>query len=250
MNMELNDYWTSRRTVRRYTDRHVSDELLDTMLSQAAHAPTTGNMQLYSVIVSRSDDEKKALAPAHFNQPQVTGCDVVLTFCADLNRFTRWCEERDADPCYDNLQSLVAAVLDTAFFAQQFNTIAELNGLGCCMLGTTTYNADMIARTLNLPRLVLPVITLTVGYPAETPDDCGRLPVGSFIHRGEYHDYTREDIDRLYAEKEARDDSRRFVAENGKQTLAQVFTDVRYPRANNEHFSTTLVDFVKQMLYN
>ncbi|MDE6402804.1 MAG: nitroreductase family protein, partial [Muribaculaceae bacterium] len=141
--MEINDYWTSRRTVRRYTDRHVSDELLNTMLEQAAHAPTTGNMQLYSVIVSRSEEEKKALAPAHFNQPQVTGCDVVLTFCADLNRFTRWCEERDADPCYDNLQSLVAAVLDTAFFAQQFNTIAELNGLGCCMLGTTTYNADM-----------------------------------------------------------------------------------------------------------
>ena len=144
--MNTNDYWTSRRTIRRYTDRHVSDELLDTMLGQAAHAPTTGNMQLYSVIVSRSDDEKKALAPAHFNQPQVTGCDVVLTFCADLNRFTRWCEERDADPCYDNVQSLVAAVLDTALLAQQFNTIAEMNGLGCCMLGTTTYNADMIGR--------------------------------------------------------------------------------------------------------
>ncbi|MBD5367086.1 MAG: NADPH-dependent oxidoreductase [Bacteroides sp.] len=248
--MNTNDYWTSRRTIRRYTDRHVSDELLDTMLGQAAHAPTTGNMQLYSVIVSRSDDEKKALAPAHFNQPQVTGCDVVLTFCADLNRFTRWCEERDADPCYDNVQSLVAAVLDTAFLAQQFNTIAEMNGLGCCMLGTTTYNADMIARALKLPRLVVPVITLTVGYPAEAPADCGRLPVESFIHRGEYRDYTRADIDRLYAEKEARDDSRRFVAENGKPNLARVFTDVRYPRANNEHFSQAIIDFVKQVLHN
>lgn len=174
------------------------------------------------------------------------GCDVVLTFCADFNRFSRWCENRDAEPCYDNLQSLVAAVLDTAFFAQQFNTIAELNGLGCCMLGTTTYNADKIAEVLKLPKLVVPVITLTVGYPAEDPCDAGRLPVESFMHQGQYHDYASDDIDRFYAEKEARSDSRQFVAENGKTTLAQVFTDVRYPRSNNELFSEKFAQFLRQ----
>lgn len=242
--MEQNDYWLSRRTVRRYTDRHVSDELLRDMLLKASHAPTTGNMQLYSVIVTRDEAGKQALAPTHFNQPQVTGCDVVLTFCADLNRFSRWCEERRADACYDNMQSLVAAILDTALVAQQFNTIAEQNGLGCCWLGTTTYNAPEIAEVLKLPRLVVPVTTLTVGYPAEMPDDCGRLPVDAFIHDGEYKDYSREDIDRLYAEKEARDDSRRFVAENDKETLAQVFTDVRYPRANNELFSEKFLAYL------
>lgn len=244
--MEINQYWLSRRTIRRYdSTRHVSDEMLDEMLLQASHAPTTGNMQWYSVIVTRDEDAKKALSPAHFGQPQVTGCDVVLTFCADLNRFTRWCEERDADPCYDNLQSLMAAFLDTALLAQQFNTIAEMNGLGVCMLGTTTYNAGEIAEVLDLPALVVPLITLTVGYPAEEPADSGRLPVESFVHRGVYRQYTREDIDRLYAEKEERDDSRRFVAENAKSTLAQVFTDVRYPRANNELFSAKFLDYIR-----
>ncbi len=244
--MNINDYWTGRRTVRRYSEREVTDELLNRMLEEAAHAPTTGNMQLYSVIVTRGEEAKQALAPAHFNQPQVMGCDVVLTFCADFNRFSRWCENRDAEPCYDNLQSLVAAVLDTAFFAQQFNTIAELNGLGCCMLGTTTYNADKIAEVLKLPKLVVPVITLTVGYPAEDPCDAGRLPVESFIHQGRYHDYASDDIDRFYAEKEARSDSRQFVVENGKTTLAQVFTDVRYPRSNNELFSEKFAQFLRQ----
>lgn len=244
--MNINDYWTGRRTVRRYSEREVTDELLNRMLEEASHAPTTGNMQLYSVIVTRGEEAKQALAPAHFNQPQVMGCDVVLTFCADFNRFSRWCENRDAEPCYDNLQSLVAAVLDTAFFAQQFNTIAELNGLGCCMLGTTTYNADKIAEVLKLPKLVVPVITLTVGYPAEDPCDAGRLPVESFMHQGQYHDYASDDIDRFYAEKEARSDSRQFVAENGKTTLAQVFTDVRYPRSNNELFSEKFAQFLRQ----
>jgi len=239
------NYWMSRRTVRQYSDRHVSDGLLREMLLEASHAPTTGNMQWYSVIITRDEDRKRALAPAHFNQPQVMGCDVVLTFCADVNRFSRWCRERCADPAYDNLQSLVAAFLDTTLLAQQFNTIAEMNGLGCCMLGTTTYNAPEIADILKLPKLVVPVITLTVGYPAETPDDCGRLPVDAFIHDEQYRDYTRMDIDRLYAEKETRDDSCRFVAENNKETLAQVFTDVRYPRANNELFSAKFLKFLK-----
>lgn len=244
--MENKDYWMSRRTVRRYTDRHVSDELLRDMLLKASHAPTTGNMQLYSVIITRDEAGKRALAPAHFNQPQVMGCDVALTFCADLNRFSRWCSERNADPCYDNMQSLMSAIQDTVIVAQQFNTIAEQNGLGCCWLGTTTYNAPEIAEVLSLPKLVVPVTTLTIGYPADVPGDCGRLPVDAFIHEGQYKDYTRDDIDRLYAEKEARDDSRMFVAENGKETLAQVFTDVRYPRANNELFSEKFMSYLKQ----
>lgn len=242
-----NGYWLSRRTVRRYdSSRHINDEMLNGMLSQSAHAPTTGNMQWYSVIVTRDEAGKQALSPAHFGQPQVTSCDVVLTFCADLNRFTRWCEYRDADPCYDNFQSLIAAFLDTALLAQQFNTIAEMNGLGVCMLGTTTYNAPEIADILELPALVVPLITLTVGYPAEEPDDCGRLPVDAFVHEGRYHQYTGGDIDRLYKEKEERSDSCRFVAENGKFTLAQVFTDVRYPRANNELFSTKFLNYLRK----
>lgn len=243
--MADNNYFLGRHTVRRYQARPIDPALLDSLLEQAAHAPTTGNMQLYSVVVSMTADEKARLAPMHFNQPQVQGAAAVLTFCADLNRFSRWCEERDAEPCYDNFQSLMAAMLDTIAFAQQFNTVAEMAGLGVCWLGTTTYNAPEIAAELGLPALVVPVITLTVGYPAEQGTDVGRLPVGAIVHRGRYHDYDREAVDRLYAEKEARADSAQFIAENGKQTLAQVFTDVRYPRANNELFSDKFVGYLR-----
>lgn len=62
--MNINDYWTGRRTVRRYSEREVTDELLNRMLEEASHAPTTGNMQLYSVIVTRGEEAKQALAPA------------------------------------------------------------------------------------------------------------------------------------------------------------------------------------------
>ncbi len=243
-NME--NLFTQRRTVRQYTDAVVSDSLLADLIAQAANAPTTGNMQLYSVIVTRDDEMKRRLAPAHFNQPQVTGCSVLLTFCADFNRFVKWCRASGADPGYDNLQSLVTACMDAVIFAQQFCTVAEANGLGCCYLGTTTYNAPMIAEMLGLPRRVVPVVTLSVGYPAAKSADPGRLPVEAIMHSETYHDYTPAMVRDLYAEKEAREDSKGFVAENGKETLAQVFTDVRYARPANEAFSKVLADYLKE----
>lgn len=238
------DYFRSRRTVRRYTSRQVDPALLAEMLRDASQAPTTGNMQLYNVVVTRDPEAKRRLAPAHFNQPSVEGCSVVLTFCADFNRFVKWCEASGAVPGYDNFQSFMTAVLDTVIFAQQFCTIAELNGLGTCYLGTTTYNAPMIAEALGLPDRVVPVATLTVGYPDGNAEVSDRLPLEAIVSYERYADLAPAEVRALYAEKEARDDSRRFVAENGKESLAQVFTDVRYTREANETFSAIYYDFI------
>ena len=235
--MEAKEYFSTRRTVRSYSDRPVDDKMIVDMLEQASHAPTTGNMQLYSVIVTRDADEKARLAPAHFNQPSVMGCQVVLTVCADYNRFVRWCEASDAVPGYNNFQSFMTAVIDAVIVAQQFCTIAEMAGLGCCYLGTTTYNAPMISEALNLPSMVVPVVTLTVGWPQGETQVSDRIAPDAFVHFGRYEDYSPERIKEIYAEKEAREDSKKFVAENGKQSLAQVFTDVRYTREASEHFS-------------
>lgn len=242
--MNINEYFKSRRTVREYTGETISDDIVMEMLEEASHAPTTGNMQLYSVVITRDEENKKTLAPAHFNQPSVTGCDVVLTFCADFNRFVKWCKASNAQPGYDNFQSFMTAVLDTALFAQQFCTIAEMRGYGCCYLGTTTYNAPQIAEALNLPDRVVPVTTLTLGVPAGKAQLSDRLPISAITHHEQYIDYTPEAIKAAYAEKEMREDSKRFVAENHKETLAQVFTDVRYTREANEHFSRVYKEFI------
>lgn len=245
--MNDKEYFSSRRTIRAYTDRPVTDETLREIISEAAYAPTTGNMQLYSVVVTRDPEMKRKLSPAHFGQPQLEGCQVALTVCADFNRFVRWCEHRGATPGYDNLQSFVTALLDATIFAQQICTVAEMRGLGSCYLGTTLYNAPDIARILHLPARVVPVVTLTLGYPADNGTEVGRLPIDAIIHNEVYKDYTDEDIDRLFAEKEDREDSRRFVEENGKRSLAHVFTDVRYTKEANEHFSDVLRDYLNNV---
>lgn len=239
------DFFETRRTVRRYTAQNVSDACLRAMLKAAAQAPNTGNMQQYSVIITRSPEGKSALAPAHFNQPSVMGASAVLTFCVDFNRFEKWCRQNKAVPGYDNFQAFLWGVIDTTIFAQQFCTIAEMNGLGCCYLGTTTYNAGQIADALGLPDRVVPVVTLTVGYPEGEASASDRLPIDAIIHNEKYSEYSPDRISEAYSYKESLPESRKFVEENGKETLAQVFTDVRYTREASEHFSRLYRDFIE-----
>lgn len=189
---------------------------------------------------------KAKLAPAHFNQPMVTGAPVVLTFCADFNRFSKWCRERNADPGYDNPLSFMNAATDALLVTQNFCTLAEENGLGTCFLGTTIYNPDQIIEILHLPELVVPVATITVGYPDECPQQVDRLPVEGILHEEVYHDYTGEDINRIYAYKESLPENVQFVKENDKETLAQVFTDIRYTKSDNEYMSGVLKSTLKK----
>ena len=236
----------NRRTIRKYKQEEIPSTLLNSLLEEAFRASTMGNMQLYSVVVTREPEMKAKLAPAHFNQPMVTTAPVVLTFCADFNRFSKWCKCRKAEPGYDNPISFINAASDALLVTQNFCTLAEAHGLGICYLGTTVYNPDQIVEILQLPELVMPVATITVGYPDECPVQPERLPLEGILHEEVYHDYTDLDIDRIYAAKEAMPENQHFVTINQKETLAQVFTDIRYKKADNEYMSGVLKKTLKQ----
>jgi len=235
----------NRKSIRKYADKEVSDELLNRLLHDAARTQTMGNLQLYSVVVTRSQEMKQRLAPAHFNQPMVTEAPVVLTICADFNRTTQWCLNRKAQPGYDNLLSFFNAAIDALLYTQTFCNLADEEGLGYCYLGTTVYMPQMIIDTLQLPRLTMPVATITLGWPAENPPQSDRLPLASFVHQETYEDYTPQDIDTYYKYKEQLEENQCFVEINGKETLAQVFTDIRYTRKDNEALSETFLQTLK-----
>lgn len=235
----------TRRTIRSYTKENVDDTLLNELLFKASRTQTMGNLQIYSVVVTRSEEMKQRLAPAHFNQPMVTTAPVVLTFCAAFRRTTRWAEERQASPGYDNFLSYQNAATDALLYCQTFCNLAEEEGLGLSFLGTTVYMPQLIIDTLQLPRLVFPVATITVGWPAEDPPLTDRLPLAAIRHDETYCDYTPERIDAFYTAKEQLPDNQEFVRINGKQTLAQVFTDCRYTRRDNEALSKTLAEALR-----
>jgi nitroreductase len=242
----ISDTLLNRRTIRKYSSRPVEDKLLNEILNKGCRASTTGNMQLYTIIITREIDRKKELAPFHFNQKMVTEAPVVLTFCADFNRFNKWCTESNADPGYSNFLSFFTAAIDALLVAQTVCIAAEAEGLGICYLGTTTYMAQNIIEVLKIPKGVVPVTTITLGWPDEKPEQADRLPMEAVIHQETYKDYSQEDIKRYYSEKESRADSKQFIKENSKTTLAQVFTDVRYKKEDNIHFSKMFL----QVLYD
>lgn len=231
--MELKD----RKTIRKYSGKEVSRELLGRLIEEASHTPTMGNLQLYSVVVTRSKEGKEALAPAHFNQPMVTEAPVVLTICADYRRTTLWAEQRKAKPGYDNFLSFINATTDALLFTQSFCNLAEEAGLGTCFLGTTVYQPQQIIDTLHLPELVFPVATITLGWPDENPPKSDRLPIEAIVHEECFKDYSKDGIDKIYAYKESLPENKHFVEINHKETLAQVFTDIRYTKEDCEAMS-------------
>jgi nitroreductase len=242
---DIIDSLFNRRTIRKYSSKAVSDDLLNELLDAGCRSSTTGNMQVYSIIVTRDKAKKRELSPLHFNQKMVLEAPILLTFCADFNRFNKWCRLRNAEPGFDNFLSFVTAAIDALLVAQTICIAAEARGLGICYLGTTTYMAHRIIEVLKLPKGVVPVTTITLGWPAEHPEQPDRLTLEAVIHKEIYSDYSDSDIERFYSDKERRDDSIQFIRENDKTSLAQVFTDVRYKKEDNVYFSNMLIKVLK-----
>lgn len=236
----------NHRSIRKYKSDPIEEIVLEEILAAGTRASTTGNMQVYSMVVTRDRKQKEQLWEAHFKQDMVLQAPVVVTFCADFNRFNKWCRQRKAEPGYDNFLSFFTAAIDALLVAQNVAIAAEHLGMGICYLGTTTYMSGMIVNTLELPEGVVPITTLTIGYPDESPELTDRLPLNGVIHFEKYKDYTSEDIDLIYADKEALELTADLLKENGKETLAQIFTDNRYTKKDNVFFSKEFLKTIEK----
>lgn len=240
------NYFEERRSCRFFKRENIGKDKIEGIIKKARKAPTCGNMQLYSVIATQDPERLERLSKYHFNQPAAKTAPVILTVCADFNRFTKWCENNDADAGFNNFHSFIMAITDAVIFAQQIVTIAELEGFGTCYLGTVNYNATEISEMLGLPYMVVPVASIALGIPEKEGEQTDRLPLEGILHFEEYKDFTPYDIEKIYKEEEINPENEKFVMENGKKNLAQVFSEVRYPRSVNEKVSETFISLLKE----
>ena len=243
--MSVADVLNNRRTIRKYSDKVVDDELLTKLLTMAGRTSTCGNMQLYSVVVTHDADVKAKLVLLILPSLPAQG-SVLLTFCADYHRFDKWCEQNKAVPGYNNIESLSARLSIPSLWPQSFSLLAEEQGLGICYLGTTTYNPKPIAEALDLPEMVVPLVTLSLGYPDESPALVDRISSDGWIHKDTYHDYSAADIDRIYGYKESLPENVEFLKINKNRPWPQIFTDIRYTKKDGDFFSKAFIDFLKE----
>jgi len=191
-------------TVRLFTNDSVDDEMLDSILEAGRRAPTSSNMQAYSVIVVRDPVVKKQLAVVAGNQKHVETCPVFLAFCADVNRLEKTCSMHDVE-MKNNLETFLISTIDASLVGMSVQTAVESFGLGAVMIGAMRNNPKEAGKLLGLPKGVYVVFGMCIGWPnkSEIPPQKPRLPKELVIHGEKYCnenvDEQIEEYDRVLA---------------------------------------------------
>ena len=243
----------NHRSIRKYKSDPIPDDLLQDILQAGIRTSSSGNMQTYSIIVTRDQQLREKLLEPHMGQKMVVNAPVFLTFCADFNRMRRWLKLNHAADNFDNFFSFLIGAIDAILVSQTVALAAESHGLGLCFLGSTLANADAIGEILGLPDNVVPVTGFSVGYPDEQPDLRDRLPFSSLVHWEIYKDYTDLEIEDIYREREKKGWQRYMkskwlrqqVDEKGVENLAQLYTEVKYTRSSHQDYSRKLLAYLE-----
>jgi nitroreductase len=251
--MNVIDAIKQHRSIRAYKPDPIPEDLLKEILEAGIRASSSGNMQTYSIIVTRDRALREQLYEPHMEQSMVLDAPVLLTFCADFHRMRQWLRLSDAPDNFDNFMSFMIAAIDAILVSQNVALAAEAHGLGICYMGSTLANCDQIGKILNLPPNVVPVVGFSLGYPDEDPVLRDRLPLMGLVHDETYHDYSDDQIQQIYHERETAGWARymgfprlrQMIEEAGVENLAQVYTAVKYTRQSHQEFSETVLNYLK-----
>lgn len=247
--MEFITQLHAHRSIRHYQPDPVPEEVLQEILDAAIRTSSSGNMQTYSIIVTDDDSLREKLLEPHLKQRMVVEAPLLLTFCADFHRMRRWLQLHQAPDNFDNFFGFMVGAIDAVLASQTAALAAESLGMGICYLGSTLSNSDRIADILQLPANVVPVVGFTLGYPDEDPQLRDRLPRKGLVHRNRYQEYSDRAIQEIYREREVKGWERymnsarlrRLVKEAGVETLAELYTTVKYTREGYQEISRRLL---------
>ncbi len=193
--MDLYELLTSRRSVRHFENRPVEDELLNELLDAAANAPSGGNIQPISIVVVREADRRATLAEIVGDQPWVRNAPVSLVFCLDFHRVGRWASLSGVEfRGHEAMMFFLIGYADLMCAAQTVTILAEDRGLGSVYVGTVIARTQPAARLLELPEGVLPLMVLSLGYPASRPSGIPKLPRDVISHDERYRVSADEDL--------------------------------------------------------
>jgi len=251
--MTIIDQIHAHRSIRKYKPDPIPDDLLQNILEAGIRASSSGNMQTYSIIVTRDKSLREQLHKAHFEQDMVLEAPLLLTFCADFHRMRHWLRISNAPDNFDNFMSFMIAAIDAVLVSQNVALAAESVGLGICYLGSTFSNCDQVGKILDLPENVVPVVGFTLGYPAEQPELRDRLPLDGLVHHDKYQDYNDGRIAEIYRQREVKGWERymsyprlrKLIIDSGVENLAQVYTEVKYSRSSHQEFTRKVLKYLK-----
>lgn len=177
---------SKRVSVRRYKPDPVPEAMVEAILKAAFRAPTSSNIQSYSVIVVRDREVLKQLAPVTGNQKHVADAPVFLAFCADLTRIAYALDQRGHSVADNNMETGLVSSIDAALVGMCASLAAESLGLQGVMIGAVRNDATASAKILGLPDRVYCVFGMCLGFPEEAPAQKPRMDYAGMVHYERY----------------------------------------------------------------
>lgn len=170
----------SHRSIRAYQNKPVEADRLEQIVKAVQAAPNWVNLQHTSMIVVRDQERREKFAELCGNQRHIAQAPVFLVFCADFYRTWLACKERgqEFDSVVSQIDNLIVGANEVGIALGTAVAAAESFGLGTVPIGDIRLHALAVIRELELPRYVVPMLGLCVGYPAEDPGQKPRLPKG------------------------------------------------------------------------
>jgi nitroreductase len=179
----------AHRSVRAFDPAPLDEGTLEWLVAAAQSAPSSSNLQTWSVISVEDAGRKARLAEFAGDQRQVREAPLVLVWLADLARLRGLAPQTQVPiEGADYLDSSLMGVIDAVLAAQNAAIAAQSLGLGTVYLGAIRNQPERVAEELGLPPGVFAVVGLCIGRPdAARPAAVNpRLPQSAVLSRERY----------------------------------------------------------------
>ncbi|MBA7682574.1 hypothetical protein ES703_90926 [subsurface metagenome] len=200
--MSVFDLMIKRRSVRVFKDQEVQQNIIDKLLDVANNCPSGGNIQPISIITVQTAEGRHHLGNLIGSQPWVRNAQLSMIFCIDFYRIKKWATLSDTAFQGENaLSHFLIAYADLMCAAQNVVITAESFGLGSVYVGSIQGLVDEIREYFSIPKLVLPMMLLCIGYPESIPNTIPKLNRNIILHKEKYISLGDAEIQEAYEDK-------------------------------------------------
>ncbi len=191
-----------RSSLRNFSDKEIEPDIIDLLMLTASNAPSGGNNQPVSIIKITDKPVREKLGEMCW-QPFIGKAPLNLLFCMDLHRNEMLADYGEVPyTAGHSFRHFWISFQDTLIAAQNVCTAADAMGLGSCYIGTIMEHFGTCVEMFDLPKLVIPVVLVVIGYPAAPPAKRKKFIPQVMVHNEKYHDYDPQELYTQYTERE------------------------------------------------
>ncbi len=191
----------SRASVRKFSKKNISKELLTLLLTAAQSAPSKSNLQQYSIMVIQNQSLKNEISKLIGDTKWALTAPVFLLFLADIRRNIKITNHKGYNHKNNNVDTFMNGVIDSALSMQSMISASESIGLGICPISMIRNIIEEVKNLCKLPKGVFPIAGLALGWPDEKSPVSIRLPQDIVTHYNTYNEKNLIDKINQYDER-------------------------------------------------